>query len=326
MRRLPLALLLIAACSLPLIPGCGDDDTSPQPPSQPAPDGGTPDGGGTGTPDAGPDAGAGDTTAPSVISSSPAEGTTGLYPVEVYYRTTGQAGLSERKVFTVEFSEPMDTSVIQATLLNLTDSTATPRSVQGTWAADGRKLTLVALQPDEGGPVLEEDSSYALDLKGFRDPSGNPLDATHPGLGDGRLDFKTGANDPLLNHACGHTLVDTVLPVSASATPTGTVPRTDQTHKLYEVTMPQEGSGYSGYTRLRLAPETAYVLFLDHEVSVALSTSTDGAPVDSSIETAPPACSGITHRVLFTAPDAPEVRARFTSPDSKLRVILEESF
>ncbi|MDY7228166.1 Ig-like domain-containing protein [Hyalangium rubrum] len=322
MRRLSIAVLLVTACVLPLTPGCAGDEVVPQLPLEPSPDGGSPDGGGPGgTPDAGP----GDTTAPGVVSANPAEGTTGLYPVEVYYRTTGQGGLSQRKVFTVQFTEPMDTSITQASLFNLTDPSLEPRLMEGTWSTDGQTLTLLLLQPEEGGPVLEEENAYAVDLKGFKDLAGNLLDATHAGLGDGRLDFKTGPTDHLLNHACGHTLVDTVIPVEASATPTGTVPRTDQTHKYYEVTVPMGEGTYSGYTRLRLVPETPYILFLDQDVSVALSSTVDGTPVEAQLEAASPACPGITHRVRFTSPDAPELRVRFTTPGSKLRLLLEES-
>ncbi|WP_224368400.1 Ig-like domain-containing protein [Hyalangium versicolor] len=321
MRRLPLAVLLIVSCALPLASGCGDDESPSKPPvgTDPLPDAGIPDGGA-------PDAGPGDTVAPAVLSSTPAEGTTGLYPVEVYYRTSGQAGLSERKVLTLQFSEPMDTVLTQAPLLNLTDTSAEPRTVEGTWSTDGQQLTLPILQPEEGGPALEENTSYAVDLKGFRDVAGNRLDAVHPVLGDGRLDFTTGPNDLLLNHACGHTLVDTILPVSASATPTGTVPRMDQTHKYYEVTAPMESGAYSGYTRMRLPPETSYILYLDHEVPVSLSTFADNEPVESSSEAVPPACQGITHRVRFTTPDSPELRVHFIPPGAKLRAILEESF
>ncbi len=267
-----------------------------------------------------------DTFAPTVTGSTPAEGTTGVYPVEVYYRTTAPAGLSERKVITIQFSEPMDTSILQATLHDLTDTTAPPRTLSGTWSEAGRTLTLVALQPEEGGPALNENTAYAVDLRGHKDIAGNALDAAHPGLGNGRLDFETGPSDSLLNHACGHTLVGSITAVSAAASPSGTLPRADQTHKHYEVTLPASGATYAGHTRMLLTPETNYVLFLDRSVSVVLHDVAGNAPVDATSETSPPACAGITHLVRFTAPLDPEVRASFSGPAAKFRFILEESF
>jgi hypothetical protein len=272
-----------------------------------------------------PDAGPGDTLAPAVTSSSPAEGATGVYPVEVYYRATGQAGLAERKVITVEFSEPMDTSLAQATLHDLTDTTAPARTVDGAWSADGRTLTLTVLQPEEGGPALYGETAYAVGLTGLKDLAGNALDAAHASLGDGRLDFQTAPAEPLLHHACGHTLVDTLISVTAAAS-TGVLPRTDQTHKNYEVTLPGGGGAFSGYTRMLLAPETDYVLFLDRSVSLSLHDPADDVAVPSTVEAAPPACPGITHKVLFTSPLNPEVRASFSHSSEKLRFILEESF
>jgi Bacterial Ig-like domain len=320
MRRLPLAALLVTCCAFALAPGCGDEESKPpsSPDAGPRPDGGT-DGG---LPDAGPS----DTTAPTVISASPAEGATGVYPVEVYYRTTAPAGLSERKVITFQFSEPMDTSILQATLHDLTDTTVPTRTLSGAWSDDGQTLTLTALQPEEGGPVLNENTAYAVGLTGHKDIAGNALDAAHPGLGDGRLDFETGASDSLLNHACGHTLVDSITAVTASSSPTGTLPRTDQTHKHYEVTLPASGEAYAGHTRMLLAPETGYVLFLDQAIPVGLHDVAGDAPVDATSEPAPPACSGITHRLRFTSPLDPEVRASFSGRSTKLRFILEESF
>jgi hypothetical protein len=267
-----------------------------------------------------------DTFAPAVTASMPAEGSTNIYPVEVYYRTTGQPGLSERKVLTIEFNEPMDTTLAQATLHDLTDTSMPPRTISGEWSQAGQRLTLAILQPEEGGPALSEDTAYAVDLRALQDVAGNRLDAAHPGLGDGRLDFTTGPNDALLNHACGHTLVDSLTSVMAAASPTGTLPRTDQTHKNYEVTLPTSGATFSGYTRMLLPGETDYVLFLDRAANVSLHDPVDDVAVPTTLETAPPACAGITHKVLFTSPLNPEVRTNFTLSQERLRFILEQSF
>jgi hypothetical protein len=312
MPRLPLTVLLAACCVLSLSTGCGDDEPEPLPPPG--------NGGGT------PDAGHGDAQGPWVTGSAPAEGSTNLYPVEVYYRTTGQKGLAERKVLTVAFNVPMDTSVTQATLHDKTEPGAEPRTVEGTWSPDAKTLTLTVLQPEEGGPVLYGENAYALDLRGFQDAEGHALDAAHPGLGDGRLDFQTAPSDELLNHACGHTLADTSTAVSASATPTGALPRMDKTHAYYAVTVPSDSGSPAGYVRLLLQPETSYVLFLDAPVSVSLSPLSGGAPVASPLEAVPPACAGLTHRVLFTTPaDDAALRAQVTGSPA-FHAILEQSF
>jgi hypothetical protein len=52
----------------------------------------------------------------------------------------------------------------------------------------------------------------------------------------------------------------------------------------------------------------------------------DDVAVPATLEAAPAACAGITHKFLFTSPLNPEVRASFTLPNEKLRFILEESF
>ncbi|MDC0712824.1 Ig-like domain-containing protein [Stigmatella sp. ncwal1] len=302
MRRLPIAVLLVACCASSLSAGCGDDEPE-LPPPPPGKDEG-----------------------PWVVSSIPAEGSTDLYPVEVYYRTTGQRGLAERKVLSIAFNVPMNTSVTQATLHDATDTSAEPRAVGGTWSTDAKTLTLTVLQPEEGGPVLAGENAYAVDLRGFQDAEGHALDATHAGLGDGRLDFQTAPTDELLNHACGHTLADAAVAMNASAHPTGTLPRTDATHTYYEVTVPSDSGAPSGYTRLRLIPEASYLLFLDAQVSVSLNQLASGTPVVSAWEQTPPACAGIGSRVRFTTPaDDADLRAHFTGA-SKFHAILEQSF
>jgi hypothetical protein len=258
MSRLPLAALLIACCALPLAPGCGGDD----PKLPPSPDAGSPPDGGT------PDAGTSDTTPPTVVSTTPAEGaqnvasastfvvefsepmkpgqgTVRLTPGDVELRaSTGQWDTARRSVtlrpaqplpvstevsatvgtdfadaagnalaapftfrFTVRddqaprvvsaspaegasqvplddaeliltFSEPMDTSV----------GTLVPGGGLSLGAAEWAGNTLKA--PLSG---LAHDGTYTVELQGFKDAAGNALD-TVAYLGDGRLDFSTGAD------------------------------------------------------------------------------------------------------------------------------------
>lgn len=316
--RYLLAAALLATSLLVACPGPDDHDHDHDTPADGGdggtlPDSGTPDSGtpDSGTPDSGttdpapdagtPDSGTGDTQAPAVESSTPAEGSTGLYPAEAWRRTQGgQAVLSYRKVLTLRFSEPMDTSVATVTLHDKTDTSVEVRSFTGEWSADARTLTVTVTAPESGGPPLVGETAYALDLRALRDAAGNALDPA-PVVGDGRLDFETAPNDELLNHACGHVLMDSATPVSASATASPSSPRTDQTHRRYEVTLPASGSTYTGSTRLVLSSNTDYVLFLDREAPVALGTQ-GGTPVALTSSAAPPACAGITHQARFTTP------------------------
>lgn len=308
--RYLLATALLTSTLLVACPGPHDHDHDPPADGgtgdagtgdggqQPLPDSGTPD---SGTPDSGtPDSGTGDAQAPAVESSTPAEGSTGLYPAEAYRLTQegGQAVLSYRKVLTLRFSEPMDTSVASVTLHDKADTSVEVRSFTGEWSADARTLTVTITAPESGGPPLEGERAYALDLRALKDAAGNALDPA-PVVGDGRLDFETAPNDELLNHACGHVLMDSATPVSASATASPSSPRTDQTHQRYEVTLPSSGNAYTGSTRLRLVGDTDYLLFLDREVPLALSTQ-GGTAVALESAAAPPACAGITHQVRFT--------------------------
>jgi hypothetical protein len=308
--RYLLAATLLATSLLVACPGEHDHDHD-TPADGGTGDAGSGDGGQQPAPDSGtPDSGTGDTQAPAVESSTPAEGSTGLYPAEAYRRPQGgQAVLSYRKVLTLRFSKPMDTSVATVTLHDKTDTSVEVRSFTGEWSADVRTLTVTVTAPESGGPPLEGERAYALDLRALKDAAGNAL-APAPVVGDGRLDFETAPDDPLLNHACGHVLMDSATPVSASATASPSSPRTDQTHQRYEVTLPASGNAYAGATRLRLVSGTDYVLFLDREVPVALSTQ-GGAAVALDSSTAPPACAGITHQVRFTTPADRDYYATF---------------
>ncbi len=113
----------------------------------------------------------GDTTAPVVTESSPAEGATGVPPT----RTTRVR---------VVFSEPMDPSAGVAEL----DVDGTPTALEASWAAGGTILLV-----DVSGR-FEEGHAYRITLSGFTDAVGNALDASTY-LGDGALDFTTGDDE-----------------------------------------------------------------------------------------------------------------------------------
>lgn len=110
-----------------------------------------------------------DRDGPRVVDSVPAEG-----QVNVSIRTGS---------IVVELDEPMDTSIASAALTIGTSST----TLSGTWSADAREISFLL------GGALALDVAHRLDLTSLRDVAGNPLDAVVY-LGDGSLDFETGAD------------------------------------------------------------------------------------------------------------------------------------
>lgn len=108
-----------------------------------------------------------DVFAPYVGGTDPVEGAT-----DVSFRTS---------VITVMFSEAMDVSV---TTVELTDGTNT-YELEGVWSLAGTRLLV-----DVTGK-LHANRSYRLSFPSFVDFGGTELDAEHPYLGDGVLDFTT---------------------------------------------------------------------------------------------------------------------------------------
>lgn len=242
----------------------------------------------------------------AVASASVAEGAQGVYPVEMFYDAeASRPGAYFRKVLTVTFSEAMDPAFAQVTLVNRTDTTLPPRSLTGQWSPDGLTLTLTLTAPEEGGPPLEEESTYALDLGALRGAAaGNRLDAS-AFLGDGRLDFTTGKRNGDLEHACTHSLVGTAEAVQAAPNmpPFGFPPPTDVGHTRYRLTLPEAGEGaHEGYTELVSKPDQdeLIVLYLDRNLPVGAWDELDA--VDVPVEVSPTAavCPGITHQARFT--------------------------
>ncbi|MCA9614490.1 MAG: Ig-like domain-containing protein, partial [Myxococcales bacterium] len=84
-----------------------------------------------------------------------------------------------RDVIRLELSEAMDTSITDVTI----DDGVAPFVVTGTWSMGDSVLTL-----DVTGRLAAA-TSYRVDLRGLMDAGGTPLDADHPYLGDGALDF-----------------------------------------------------------------------------------------------------------------------------------------
>lgn len=242
----------------------------------------------------------------SVASASVAEGAQGVYPVEMYYdAAASRPGAYFRKVLTVTFSAAMDPAFAQVTLVNRTDTTLAPRSLTGQWSPDGLTLTLTFTAPEEGGPPLEEESTYALDLSALRGAAtGNRLDAS-AFLGDGKLDFTTGKRNGALEHACTHSLVGTAESVAAAPNmpPFGFPPSTDVGHTRYRLTLPETDAGsHAGYTELVSKPDQdeLIVLYLDRNLPVSVWDELDAVDVPVEVSPTSAVCPGITHQARFS--------------------------
>lgn len=242
----------------------------------------------------------------AVASASVAEGAQGVYPVEMFYdAAASRPGAYFRKVLTVTFSEAMDPAFAQVTLVNRTDTTLPPRALTGQWSPDGLTLTLPLTAPEEGGPPLEEESTYALDLSALRGAAaGNRLD-TSAFLGDGKLDFTTGKRNGALEHACTHSLVGTAELVEAAPNqpPFGFPPPTDVGHTRYRLTLPEADAGsHAGYTELVSKPDQdeLIVLYLDRSLSVSAWDELDAVDVPVEVSPTTAVCPGITHQARFT--------------------------
>ena len=105
-------------------------------------------------------------------------------------------------VIRVVFSEAMDRSQTTAVLADGSLS----RTLNGTWNEAGTVLTL-----DARGYV-HASSPYTMDLSGFTDATGSPVDVSHPYLGDGILQFTTPAGT---GERCGDELgMDVATPIT----------------------------------------------------------------------------------------------------------------
>lgn len=241
---------------------------------------------------------------PHVTASTPAEGATGVMPVELYKADGTSTGL--RKVLTVTFSEVMDATAAGVTLTDVTTPANAPRTLTGTWSQDGLTLTVVIPRPEPDLPPLEQESQYSLDMTGLRSAAGRPVDTSHAGLGNGKLDFTTGRRDPNGEHACTHALLNTPEAVTAGGLPTGSMPATDSGHAFYRLTLPADGSAYRGYTEVITDPDRdqTVALYLNQPVPVAVHDTTEGEDaIASTLEPAPPVCvPAITHVLKLTAP------------------------
>jgi hypothetical protein len=242
----------------------------------------------------------------AVASASVAEGTPDVYPVEMYYDgAASRPGTYFRKVLTVTFSEAMDPAFSQVTLVNRTDTTLPPRALTGQWSPDGLTLTVTVTAPEEGGPPLEEESMYALDLSALRGAAaGNRLDAS-TFLGDGKLDFTTGKRHGDLEHACTHSLVTAPRNVEAAPhmPPFGFPQSTDEGHARYRLTLPEDGVGsHVGYTEFvsKPAQDEHIVLYLNQNVPVSAWDELDAVDVPVEVSPALPVCPGITHQARFS--------------------------
>jgi hypothetical protein len=269
-----------------------------------------------------------DTTKPSVIGNNIPDGAINVYPVEVY-ATGASPATAYRKVFTFRFSEPMNTGITRVTLHEANNPTAF-RNIDGLWTGP-RDLKVTITPPAAGLLPMLDDFAYYLDLTGLKDPAGNSLDVTVGSLGNGRLEFRTLPNYVLLNHACEHAVTLAPTAIAATVSATATSPRTDQAHALYGITLPSNGTSYSGYTRAQLNLDADYTFFLNRNTQVQITD-----PANSTVnvlvtqEPVVPACPEITHRATFHSPAGSSVlNLRFgplPEAEKVVRLIVETGF
>ncbi|MFL5347213.1 MAG: Ig-like domain-containing protein [Hyalangium sp.] len=264
-----------------------------------------------------------DTVKPYVISSTPAEGEQ-IYPVEVY-ATGGNPATAWRKIFTFQFSEQMNTSITRVEL-HEKQNPSSYRILDGVWSADQRTMTVTVYPPAQGQlPLIDDYFYYYMDLTGLKDLAGNPLDAAVPVLGDGHLDFETLPDFKLLDHACEHALLQQPLAVTATTSYSGSSPRADQQHTRYELTLPTNGTSFTGYTQLQLPTLSVFTFFMDGDVPLTVADpATPNSPLVVSKDPVRSACAGITHRAVFETSAVQTLQMR-SGPFSaaKYRLIIE---
>jgi hypothetical protein len=228
---------------------------------------------------------------PSVVSSDPAEGTTGFYPDELYDRGPG-LGIGIRRVLRVEFDRAMDTTATTAALVG----GGSTRSLPLTWSSDARTAEALVLPSDEESPALLAGTSYALDLRTLRSVDGALLDPA-PQLVDGRLDFRTSDRDETLNHTCQHALYGPFATATATSS-AAAAPNTNSVHRFYTVSLPPEGTGFGGYTRFRATGSQTAVYTFFFARPIAFAAYDEALKTDATIVASgptPPACAGIGH-------------------------------
>ena len=296
--RLSSATFLFATCAALTLSGCDDDPIL--------------------TPDAGLPTDAGTTVSTATVTtSSPSEGETNVYPLEMYLDASGQTPvIAFRKVLTLTFSEPMDLSAAQVTLHDRTDTTVPARSLTGTWSGDARTLTITVPRTGESTRPLEVSTRYAVVLDALRDAAGLALSL------DAALEFTTGERDPELEHACTHTLINTPEAVTAGRTPFDFPPDTQTGHARYDVTLRAGEAGFGGYTGFISDPENAehVTLYLNQEVPTKVTNDTAGTDVASVLAPARFICAGITHTVTFTSEPGDQIHLFQFGPVASERI------
>lgn len=269
---------------------------------------------------------AADTLKPYVSSSNVLDGTTDVYPVEVY-TTGGTPATALRKIFTFGFNEPMDRSVNSVRLAE-SGSPNSFRTIAGEWSTDGRTLKVTITPAATGQLPLLGNTGYFLDLTSLKDVAGNPLDATLGAVGsNGRLDFATLSDNALLDHACAHALTVTPTSVLASVSANSS-PRADTNHGHYEVTFASSSSPYEGFNRMQI-PWRSHFLFMNRNVEVTVSDPANpNTPIQVSRAAVEPACpSVLTYRARFTTSVDATVNVKFGPfTEQKFRFVYEQEY
>jgi len=220
--------------------------------------------------------------APRLIAARPAPDAVDVYPAEVF------DGTSQRVRVVLTFDEPMDPARATLSWGPAGDPGA---ALIGAWSDDGLTLTADIVAPILTGqrPVADR-TTYAVDLGGLRDLSGNRVEPPR------QLRFTTGSYDALLNHSCGHVFFGPFTTVVAASAPASTIVRADTPHTRYTVELP--GPLHAGYARFRAPTRATVYLFLDGDLPLIVERA-DGSAVASTRAATPRACGGISDVLVF---------------------------
>jgi hypothetical protein len=247
---------------------------------------------------------------PYLLEASPADGSTGIYPLP----------LPDGLTIGLTFSEAMSHEMSE---VGLRAYGVAEKVVPIEWTDSGREaFVTIAANPLTGAPPLLDFTSYALDLSLLTSEHGMPLDPQW-NLSGGALSFTTGAFDALLNHACGHVKLGPFHNAAAAEMQGASSAPTDTGHVNYTITLPRTAAGYEGYTRVTALVGRSYHFLFDREIQAAL-VSGNAVEKNLLIEPAAAACDGITHRAAFSAEANEELSLHLgPSATSSLHMIVE---
>lgn len=257
---------------------------------------------------------AGTAAAPYVVSTVPELDETNVYPAPLF------DGNGEEFVMTLAFSEPMEPR--DAFTLAASDH---ERAANATWSEDRTSVRLAVRPSLASTRPLADETEYRLDVSALTSQAGVELDP-NVRLRGGKLSFRTGQYDALLNHSCGHTFFGPFASIGASETPDASAPDIGTTHTEYSIALPEDDAGtFGGFVRARFATAGSYRLYFDSDTQVTVMTSPEAPGEAAALTATPRACPGIERELTLRDVNAGEDFFVFVGPQATAtrRVIVE---